>query len=105
MSRRREAVPWHRPCLVIWILFDHANGLDGSKKYAFWFETRKKALDYKRWIAEQDKEMYRRLKLRRPSTPHVTGPFKYLYARPDRGSPGRQWVGNFNHPIGLMQDP
>lgn len=34
----------------IWVLFQDSNGDKESKRYCFWFDSRKKAREYRAWV-------------------------------------------------------
>ena len=54
----------------IWLMFDTANGDKSTYRYVWWFESRKKALEYKQ---EQNKR-FKQGKLNY----YVVGPFKFV---------------------------
>lgn len=42
--------PWFLPKgKFVWLLFDTANGDELSKRYVWWFDTKKAAQEYKKW--------------------------------------------------------
>lgn len=51
MNRKERQHSWAMPIEGndIWILFDLSNGDTGSKRYLWWFSTRKDALKYRRF--------------------------------------------------------
>ena len=54
----------------IWILIDEDNGDASSKRYLWWFESRQKAREHKKWQNAN------------PKNARVTGPFRYRLRRP-----------------------
>jgi hypothetical protein len=89
MKKKRMATPQGvraRAPKEIWVLFDISNGLDGSKNYVWWFETRAKARGYKLEIERRMREGERH------RLAELVGPHRYRYVkdRPTKKKPARR---------------